>query len=157
MSSIIKQFDYYRLLGQKTFDQLDEEALFRQVGEESNSIAIIVNHMSGNMLSRWTDFLISDVEKPWRERDREFDDLIKTRTGLQEKWDSGPVPAGEKSVAQTEELEIVMNNGLEFLSGLFKMTTGKDMGVEDQKIEIDKETGEVTMKFKLPTIKPKTP
>ena len=89
LPSIIKQFDYYRLLGQKTFDQLDDEALFRKVGEESNSIAIVVNHMNGNMLSRWTDFLISDGEKPWRERDREFDDVIKTRTTLQEKWDQG--------------------------------------------------------------------
>lgn len=52
--------------------------------------------------------------------------------------------------SQTEELEKVMNSGLQFLSGLFKMTTGNDIGMENQKIEIDKETGEVTMKFKLP-------
>jgi superfamily II DNA/RNA helicase len=50
----------------------------------------------------------------------------------------------------TEELEKVMNNGLQFLSGLFKMSTGKEMGMTDQKIEVNKETGEVTMKFKLP-------
>lgn len=88
LPSIIKQLAYYRLLGQKTFDQLDEEALFKQV-EEANSIAIIVNHLSGNMLSRWTDFLISDGEKPWRKRDQEFEDLIRTRAELQEKWDKG--------------------------------------------------------------------
>lgn len=89
LPSIIKQFTYYRLLGQKTFDQLEEKELFQQAGEEANSIAIIVNHMSGNMLSRWTDFLISDGEKPWRERDGEFENQIKTRAGLQERWDKG--------------------------------------------------------------------
>jgi hypothetical protein len=51
---------------------------------------------------------------------------------------------------QAEELEKVMNNGMQFLSGLFKMATGKEMGMENQKIEVNKETGEVTMKFKLP-------
>ncbi|PJB55263.1 MAG: helicase, partial [Bacteroidetes bacterium CG_4_9_14_3_um_filter_41_19] len=56
----------------------------------------------------------------------------------------------QKPGINTEELEAVMNNGMQFLSGLFKMTTGKDMGLETQKIEVNKETGEVTMKFKLP-------
>lgn len=55
-----------------------------------------------------------------------------------------------KSAVQAKELEAVMNNGIQFLSGLFKMTTGKEMGMSDQKIEVNKETGEVTMKFKLP-------
>lgn len=89
LPSVIKQFAYYRHLGEKTFDQLEEKELFKQVDEESNSIAIIVNHLSGNMLSRWTDFLISDGEKPWRHRDKEFEDLIKTRAELREKWDKG--------------------------------------------------------------------
>ncbi|HHN47673.1 MAG TPA: DEAD/DEAH box helicase, partial [Bacteroidales bacterium] len=65
-----------------------------------------------------------------------------------------PVETTEKAIptpaAQTEDLEKVMNNGLMFLAGLMKMTTGKDIGMESQKIEINKETGEVTMKFKLP-------
>ncbi len=60
------------------------------------------------------------------------------------------VSAEEKPVDKTEELEQVMNSGMQFLTGLFKMSTGKDMGIENQKIEINKETGEVTMKFKLP-------
>jgi len=57
---------------------------------------------------------------------------------------------GTNRAFQAEELENVMNNGLQFLSGLFKMSTGKDAGFENQKIEVNKETGEVTMKFKLP-------
>lgn len=56
----------------------------------------------------------------------------------------------DSNMDKTKELEQVMNSGMQFLSGLFKMSTGKDMGIEDQKIEIDKKTGEVTMKFKLP-------
>ncbi len=60
-------------------------------------------------------------------------------------------PEPDKAPAvQVEELEKVMNNGLQFLSGLFKMTTGKEMGMENQKIEVNRETGEVTMRFKLP-------
>ena len=58
--------------------------------------------------------------------------------------------AEPKPRTKAEELEEVMNNGMQFLSGLFKMSTGKDMGSENQKIEIDKETGEVVMRFKLP-------
>lgn len=57
---------------------------------------------------------------------------------------------GQGVNASVEDFEKVMNNGMQFLSGLFKMATGKEMGMEDQKIEVNKETGEVTMKFKLP-------
>ena len=63
--------------------------LFWQYNTASNSIAIIVNHLWGNMLSRWTDFLTSDGEKLWRERDLEFEDQIKTRAQLLEKWEAG--------------------------------------------------------------------
>lgn len=89
LESIRKQFNYYKMLGEKTFDQLNDEELFWQYNPESNSIAIMVNHISGNMLSRWTDFLSSDGEKEWRNRDAEFEDLIKTREELIEKWNKG--------------------------------------------------------------------
>ena len=68
-----KQFEYYKMLGEKTFSQLSDEQLFRQLNEESNSIATIVKHLWGNMLSRWTDFLTTDGEKEWRKRDDEFE------------------------------------------------------------------------------------
>ena len=87
--SVKKQFEYYKLLGEKTFAQLDDNALFWQYNPASNSIATIVNHLWGNMLSRWTDFLKSDGEKSWRERDEEFEDRIKTRAQLLEKWEAG--------------------------------------------------------------------
>jgi len=84
-----KQFEYYRMLGTKTFSQLADEDLFWVADPDGNSIAIIVNHMWGNMMSRWTDFLTSDGEKEWRERDVEFEDVIKTREDLLKKWTAG--------------------------------------------------------------------
>ncbi|HNI44067.1 MAG TPA: DUF1572 family protein, partial [Chitinophagales bacterium] len=73
LSSVIKQFEYYKMLGEKTFAQVSDEQLFWQFNEDSNSIASIVKHLSGNMVSRWTDFLTSDGEKADRQRDAEFD------------------------------------------------------------------------------------
>ena len=78
IESVKKQFEYYKMLGEKTFDQVSEDQLFWQYNAESNSIAIIVKHLCGNMLSRWTDFLTSDGEKEWRQRDAEFENDIKT-------------------------------------------------------------------------------
>ena len=76
LESVKKQFEYYKLLGDKTMDQLSSEKLFWQYNQESNSIATIVKHLNGNMLSRWTDFLTSDGEKKWRQRDGEFENPL---------------------------------------------------------------------------------
>lgn len=84
-----KQFAYYKTLGEKTFDQLKDEQLFIQPANESNSIAIIVQHLWGNMMSRWTDFLNSDGEKEWRKRDEEFEVMIHTREEMMIKWKEG--------------------------------------------------------------------
>ncbi|NMM47671.1 DUF1572 family protein [Marinigracilibium pacificum] len=84
-----KLFDYYKSVGEKTFEQLEENDLFWQYNKESNSIAIIVNHLSGNMLSRWTDFLTSDGEKEWRNRDQEFESVIKSSKELHTRWNEG--------------------------------------------------------------------
>jgi len=89
LQSVIKRFAYYKTLAEKTFDQLNDEQLFWQYNDESNSIAIIVQHIAGNMLSRWTDFLTSDGEKTWRERDAEFEPIIKDRAELLTKWNDG--------------------------------------------------------------------
>ena len=87
--SSLKQFEYYKNLGERTFNQLSDSELFWQYNEESNSIAIIVNHLWGNMKSRWTDFLISDGEKDWRDRDAEFEDTIKSKDELIALWEEG--------------------------------------------------------------------
>ncbi|QNL48014.1 DUF1572 family protein [Olivibacter sp. SDN3] len=89
ISSVLKQFEYYKMLGEKAMQQLPEERLFWQYNRESNSIAVIVNHIVGNMLSRFTDFLTADGEKSWRNRDAEFEDKFKNREELLAYWDSG--------------------------------------------------------------------
>lgn len=89
LESARKQFEYYKVLGEKTFLQLSDKELFWQQNEANNSIAIIVNHLWGNMLSRWTDFLQSDGEKEWRMRDQEFEAVIQNREELLKKWEEG--------------------------------------------------------------------
>ena len=85
----VKLFKYYQSLGEKTFDQLPDKALFWSFGPHDNSIAVIVKHLHGNMLSRWTDFLESDGEKEWRDRDGEFEPTIQDRESLKQAWDEG--------------------------------------------------------------------
>jgi hypothetical protein len=85
----IKRFKYYKELGDKTFAQLKDEDFFYQPNAESNSIAIIIQHMYGNMLSRWTNFLTEDGEKDWRKRDAEFEATHMTREDLLSFWNEG--------------------------------------------------------------------
>ncbi|MFB9844767.1 DUF1572 family protein [Mucilaginibacter ginsenosidivorans] len=89
LESALHQFKYYRSVAEKTFAQLTDEQLFWQYNAESNSVAMIVQHISGNMLSRWTDFLTSDGEKEWRNREAEFDTVIKNRDEMIAEWDKG--------------------------------------------------------------------
>ena len=85
----IKRFKYYKELGDKTFEQIDEAAVFYQPSTESNSIAIIVQHMYGNMLSRWTNFLTEDGEKEWRKRDAEFEVMKCSKQDILAFWNDG--------------------------------------------------------------------
>jgi Protein of unknown function (DUF1572) len=89
LESVRKQFEYYKMLAEKTMEQVPDEKLFWQFNEESNSIATIVKHLWGNMLSRWTDFLTTDGEKDWRNRDAEFENDITSRPELMNKWNEG--------------------------------------------------------------------
>jgi len=89
LQSIRKLFRYYRSLGEKAMAQLSEEELRYQPGQDSNNIATIVKHLRGNMLSRWTDFLTSDGEKPWRQREQEFEDTLRSRTEIEAAWKEG--------------------------------------------------------------------
>ncbi len=82
-------FSYYKLLAERTFEQLSGEELWWTPSPEANSVGIIVKHLAGNMKSRWTDFLISDGEKPWRERDDEFEMESLTKDEILELWESG--------------------------------------------------------------------
>lgn len=89
LESVRKQFEYYKSLGEKTFDQLEEADIFWQYNPESNSVAIIVKHLWGNMMSRWTNFLTTDGEKEWRNRDAEFEQDIANKEELMAKWEEG--------------------------------------------------------------------
>lgn len=89
LNSINKQFQYYKMLGDKTFDQISEDKLHWSPVEGSNSIADIVKHLKGNMLSRWTDFLTSDGEKEWRKRDEEFFGDFSSKEEMIKAWNVG--------------------------------------------------------------------
>lgn len=89
LNSVRQQFEYYKSVGEKTFDQLGESDIEYTYNGTSNSIAVIVNHLHGNMLSRWTDFLTTDGEKKWRDRDMEFEPIIQTKEELIARWDEG--------------------------------------------------------------------
>ncbi len=89
LSSSIKQFLYYKQLVDKAIEQCSDETLFHQYHADDNSIAMIIQHMAGNMASRWTNIFEEDGEKPWRERDKEFVPHIFTKSSLLEEWERG--------------------------------------------------------------------
>ena len=89
LQSAIKRLSYYKELGDKTFEQLTEIDLHFRPNAESNSIAIIIQHVTGNMLSRWTDFLTSDGEKECRNRDAEFEEQNLPKQQLVALWQKG--------------------------------------------------------------------
>jgi hypothetical protein len=89
LKDCIKRFLYYKELGDKTLEQISEEELHWMPSSESNSIALIIQHMHGNMKSRWTNFLTEDGEKPWRNRDQEFEQPIWTKETALDIWNQG--------------------------------------------------------------------
>jgi hypothetical protein len=89
LPSVIKQFEYYKTLGDKTINQLTFEELQWQSHESTNSIAIIIKHIAGNMLSRWTNFLAEDGEKIWRNRDQEFEATFTSTEDIFAAWENG--------------------------------------------------------------------
>jgi hypothetical protein len=82
-------FRYYKRLAERAMEQVSDEQLFTAIDREANSIAVIVKHMTGNMRSRWTDFLTTDGEKPDRGRDSEFVAPPATRESLIAMWEDG--------------------------------------------------------------------
>jgi hypothetical protein len=89
LKSARKIFSDYKRMAEKTMEQLSEKQLYWAPDKESNSIAIIAKHLWGNMRSRWTNFLTEDGEKPWRNRDTEFEMDWKGRDTLMQKWEEG--------------------------------------------------------------------
>jgi hypothetical protein len=90
LSETIKLFKYYKALAEKAMEQLDKEQLFySHDSDKVNSIAVIINHLCGNMVSRWSDFLTTDGEKTWRDRDAEFQQPEQNFDAIMEKWHEG--------------------------------------------------------------------
>lgn len=89
LESIVKQFHYYKSLGDKTFEQLSFDEMQNEIDENSNSISIIAKHLAGNMLSRWTNFLTEDGEKTWRQRDLEFHNTFENKEDIISYWNKG--------------------------------------------------------------------
>jgi len=89
IKSVKRQFLYYKALAEKAMDQLTPDQLFYSHDDDTNSIAVIVKHLNGNMLSRWSDFFTTDGEKEWRNRDGEFDLSYNDKETLLSKWEEG--------------------------------------------------------------------
>ena len=120
LDDAITSFRDYKALAEKAFAQLKDEEFFLAPDEESNSIGVIIKHLSGNMVSRWTDFLTSDGEKPERNRDAEFVLSAETsRDALMERWEKGwscvfgaveplqPEDLGRKVLIRGEEHSVI--------------------------------------------------
>lgn len=89
LASIKKQFHYYKSVGDKAIERVSEEQLHWSYNDDSNSIAVIIKHIAGNSISRWTDFLTSDGEKSSRNRDDEFEDTAESKEELLALWNKG--------------------------------------------------------------------
>jgi hypothetical protein len=113
LEGIKKQFLYYKSLGEKTFEQLSEEEILAKPSEESNSISIITKHLVGNMLSRFTDFLTSDGEKEWRNREQEFEGDYIHRAEMLDRWEYAWSIVFEaiESIEDIEQIVYIRNQG----------------------------------------------
>jgi hypothetical protein len=89
LKTLIKQSYYYQSIANKALEQIDDKLLFVIPNENSNSLAMIMQHLAGNMLSRWTDFRTTDGEKDWRNRDTEFEQNEHSKTQLLDFWNKG--------------------------------------------------------------------
>ena len=89
LESSKKLFYYYKSLVDRSLEQISEDQIHLQFDENSNNIATLVKHMAGNMLSRWTDFLTTDGEKEWRNRETEFEDTFQSKEEMLAYWEKG--------------------------------------------------------------------
>lgn len=89
IDSVKTEFLRYKRIGEDAFKQVPENAINKPAGDGNNSITVIVRHISGNLVSRFTDFLNTDGEKPWRNRDGEFETVELDPEGLMKVWDDG--------------------------------------------------------------------
>jgi hypothetical protein len=89
LSAIQSAFEANKRLAERAFEQVPDDKLHLALDENTNSIAVIMKHVAGNLRSRWTEFLTSDGEKPWRDRDDEFVDTLASREEILQDWNDG--------------------------------------------------------------------
>lgn len=89
LKNVKQELSRYKSLAEKAMEQLDPDQLFFAFNDDCNSISMIVKHLHGNMLSRWIDFLTTDGEKPWRNRDSEFENTILDQKEVLRLWEEG--------------------------------------------------------------------
>jgi hypothetical protein len=103
IKDFMDEYRRYKSIGRKAIDQVPDDALNRVIGPDNNSIAVIVHHISGNFISRFTDFLTTDGEKPWRDRDSEFEMIECDRQKVEEMWARGWEVLEAELAALTDE------------------------------------------------------
>lgn len=103
--SFLDEYARYRAMAEKAMDQVPDDALNRVMAADGNSIATLVRHISGNLISRFTDFLATDGEKPWRDRDGEFETGIFLRLALNDAWKRGWEVA-EREIGQLRDEDL---------------------------------------------------
>jgi hypothetical protein len=89
LAAILNAFEANKRLADRAIEQIADDKLHVALDPHTNSIAVIMKHVAGNLISRWTDFLTTDGEKPWRNRDDEFVDAFQTRAQILECWEQG--------------------------------------------------------------------
>jgi hypothetical protein len=89
IAAIINAFEANKRLADRAVEQVSDDKLHIALDANTNSIAVIMKHVAGNLISRWTDFLTTDGEKPGRNRDDEFVDTFRSRTELLDCWERG--------------------------------------------------------------------
>lgn len=89
LKDFLDEYERYQLTAAKALQQVSDDALNQQLGPDLNSLAMLVRHISGNLRSRFTDFLTTDGEKPWRDRDSEFAEIVYTRQQVDQMWAEG--------------------------------------------------------------------
>lgn len=109
LQGTIRLFEYYKSLTEKSIGQISDEQIHESPQAGQNSIAILMKHLAGNMISRWTNFRTEDGEKPWRNRETEFVDDFESKKELMEYWEKGWAVLFEalKSVKE-EELDLII-------------------------------------------------
>src|SRR5512146_1903964 len=89
IAAMVDEYRRFKALADKAVAQTDDRAFFAKLDDESNSIALLMKHLAGNLKSRWTDFLASDGEQAARNRDAEFEELGESRAAIVESWEDG--------------------------------------------------------------------